>query len=340
MGKRLLPYVYKDKLTLDSPEYLEIVQKELRERRNSKTQKRNKDSQTNLENILRLEFILNEEEEVSENFEIKKIPTKDKQILVYSKCGEGGVKNIFIYLNGMKTHYGRFAEIAHELISTGDVVYGLDRRGSGLNMRITGNYQSWINDVDEIVDIVYQENPDADINLIGFSLGARIASAYAIQNPEKINSMIFLSPGLKTKSKISLSKKLKIVAAGLLGINSNVSTSIKREDSSSLDIKEYLEFSQNDKLRICALNARDYFQAKLINDNCVLKNLNKIKTKSLVILAGNDEIVDNEKTKEVLAKFGKKSKIVEYPNYRHNTLFFGEYKNRAVIDILNFIGEN
>ncbi|MBU3907445.1 MAG: lysophospholipase [Nanoarchaeota archaeon] len=292
-----------------------------------------KEYRDNLKDVLGLEFILHGEQ-VSKHFGTQYFKTEDNEYLSYSRLGKPESKNILIYLNGLESHSGWFCEVANELLSGDVVTYGLDRRGSGLNSKIIGNYQSWVDDVDNAVNIAKTENPGAKVHLTSLCFGAKIASAYAIQNPDKVDSLIYLSPGFSVKVSPSFKEKLKIGRARFFGSRERIPSPIKR-DTMFTSSRKYLEFLQKDKLRSHDLDAKDFWEAKLI-DKYVLKNLNKIEIPSLVFLAGKDEIVDNRKTKKILNKFGRKPIIVEYPNSEH-TIFFGEDKSKLTLDILTFI---
>jgi esterase/lipase len=101
------------------------------------------------------------------------------------------------------------------------------------------------------------------------------------------------------------------------------------------DSPDALYFLYNDKLRTYSPRANDFFQARKI-DLYISKNSDKVKTPSLVLLAGKDRIVDNVKTKMAFQRFDRKPKLIEYPESEH-VIFFGLSKNKLTTDIVNFI---
>lgn len=330
-----LPCTYRNKLTAESQEYKNIIEEEIDLRKKSKES--GKVSQENLETLIRLEAICYGINFFSDNFKIDQFSSYDKQTIRFNKWQkkEAQSKHVFIYLNGLESHAGWFSDMANELIKKEISVYGLDRRGSGLNSRTLGKYQDWINDVNKIVEITKNENQEAKIHLTSLCFGAKIATAYAIQKPEKINSLIYFSPGINVKVDPTPYEKL-IIGLSLLGLPFNILSPIRR-DSMFTDSKEALDFLHRDKLRTTSPRARDVFEAKKIN-SYILKNLEKITTPSLVLLAEKDQVVNNYETRKTLEKFGKKPEIIQYIDSEH-TIFFGESKKQLIEDIIDFISQ-
>ncbi len=269
---------------------------------------------------------------------ISNFKTRGNQTLKYIIDKKGNFKNSLIYLNGLESHFGWFKETSGKLAKENIAIYGLDRRGSGLNMdKSAKDYQTWIDDIDDLIKEIKLKNPDLKINLTSLCFGAKIASAYTIQNPNKIDSLIYLSPGFNMKINPSFKEKMMIAKSVLFKKNKRIPSPIKNDEMFTSS-GEYLKFLKIDNLRNHAPATMDFFQSKLL-DFYISRNLRKITTPSLVCLAGNDQIVNNKKTKKTLKKFGKKPELIEYPKSEH-TIFFGFYKDQLIEDIVKFIFSN
>jgi len=322
VGCANLPNMYKRNLTVDSPTYKRAIEKE--------------DFETiydskNLEYRARNLYILGISNEIiSPDFNISNFKGGNNQI-AYSKWKSKNPQEVLIYLNGLESHSGWFSESAQELVKKGIVIYGLDRRGSGLNTKIRGDGKDWVEDVDKIIKIANAENPDCDVTLASLCFGARIASAYVVENPEKVDSLIYISPGFNLNVKPDCLETVSIVLDSL-GLQTNTTSPIKNDKMFTTNPK-YLKFLKNDKLRTIALNSDDYLDGEKLLKN-VRRNLNRIKVPSLVLLAQKDKIVDIDKTKTTLDSFGKKPKIIEYPS--DHTIFFD---NNTTPKFLNDISE-
>jgi alpha-beta hydrolase superfamily lysophospholipase len=323
--KKHLPFTYRDKLTIDSAEYKERVQidvKGLRENCGSN------------KTIIRLETILSETPSSSGDFEVARFMSTDGHGIYYNKWKVGASGHVFIFLNGLESHAGWFDTMAETLAGKGIRTYGLDRRGSGLNSRNCGEFQDWIDDVNDLAAIVRKENPDAKIHLVSICFGAKLATACAIHQPGKYDSIIYMSPGLAVKVAPTPAEKMRIVIDKFSEKFFNIRTPIKHDEMFTSQGKA-LYYLYNDKLRTYSPRASDFYQAMMI-DEYISKNLDKQTTPSLALLAGNDQVVDNKKTITVINKFAQKPKIIQYPDSDH-VIFFGEDKKEMTADIMNYL---
>ncbi len=312
-----LPNVYRNNLTVNKKSYQQEVIMDIYKTKNHSKR-------------AGLQYILNPSEIYFDDFEIKQIKG-----VGYSKWKpKSEVRSSLIYLNGLESNSGWFSKVANALSNKGIVIYGLDRRGSGLNSRIKGNGKDWIEDIDKIVNIAKKEYPNASITLASFCFGARPATAYAIKNQNKINSLIYISPGFNIKVEPNVLEVLSIVL-DCFGIQTNTQTPIKKDEMFTLNPK-YLDFIKNDKLRVRAPNSDSYIEGqKLLGFS--LKNLNKIKIPSLFLLAEKDKIADFNKNKKTAGKFGVKPKIIEYDS--EHTIFFENpfITTKFIKDIYKFL---
>jgi len=323
--KNHLPFTFRNNLTIDSVEYRELANIELQ---------RLKEKGLNTKTIIRLETILDQTQTTSDVFEICSFMSPDGHGIYYNKWNVRSPKHVFIFLNGLESHAGWFDDLADSFVSENIRTYALDRRGSGLNSRHCGTFQNWIDDITEVTKIAKDENPRAKIHLVSICFGAKPATACAIQNPGQYDSLIYMSPGLKVKVAPTPKEKLMITADKFPRAYFNIRTPIKLDEMFTSNTKA-LYFLYKDKLRTHSPRASDFFQAMMLN-LFISKNLEKMKTPSLALLAGNDRIVNNHKTMDILNKFKQQPKIIEYPDSDH-VIFFGKSKEEMQRDILNFL---
>jgi len=323
--KNHLPFTYRDGLTIDSVEYKELARidlERLRKKRGS------------LKTIIRLETVLDEPVSCCDDFEICSFMSAGGHGIYYNKWKVECPEHVFIFLNGLESHAGWFDEMADTLAGDGVRTYGLDRRGSGLNCRNFGKYQDWINDVKELARIARNENPVAKMHLVSICFGAKLATACVIQEPDRYDSLIYLSPGLSVKVAPTPKEKILIVLDKLPRMYFNIRTPIKNDEMFTSQEKA-LYFLYTDKLRTHSPRAGDFYQAMMV-DLYISKNLEKVTTPSLALLADNDRVVNNKNTLKALNKFGQKPKIIRYPDSDH-VIFFGKSKDEMKRDILNYL---
>lgn len=319
------PYTFRDKLTVESETYKDYVKTELR---------RLKEKHGSLETIIRLENALANPAPSSDDFQIDHFIAGDGQTIRFNKWSPKKTEHIFIFLNGLESHAGWFSSMAVDFTKKNIVTYAIDRRGSGLNSKNTGTYRQWISDVFELTKIAKQQKPHTKTHLVSICFGAKLATACAIKQPDEFESLIYMSPGISVKVTPTPIEKLIIAGDILSPFSFNIRSPIK-DDEMFTDSPEALYFLYGDKLRTYSPRASDFYQAQRINAY-ILKNLNKIKTPSLVLLAEKDRVLNLEKTKRIFATFAKKPKIIIYPNSQH-VIFFGEAKQKLESDILDYI---
>ncbi|MGC9309571.1 MAG: alpha/beta fold hydrolase [Candidatus Nanoarchaeia archaeon] len=260
--------------------------------------------------------------------------SQDGKEINYLCWAEQG-RESFLFLNGLESHASWFDSLATDLVEQGYAVYALDRRGSGLNACLQGDYDAWINDVDNLVNQIHHNNPGIDINLTSLCFGARLATAYTIKHPNQINTLIYLSPGHKTKVDLNQLEKINLALSTLSGIDTPIQSPIESPAMFTSDpyMKDRI---RNDDLRTSYPRASDFYQGYLLQELCDNKR-EHIETPSLVVLAGDDEIVDNQATKAFFRGFSRKPEIITYPKSDHIIFFNPVHRSRLVEDLNRFV---
>lgn len=329
-GCTSLPYMYRPGLTVEKPAYKQDVEAEI-------TELEEETSQENLERILNLDWIMRKPDAMHvENYSLEKIKTKDKKEITLAEWkADKNIGEVLIYLNGLESHSGWFANTARQLADAGVDVYGLDRRGSGLNTRVRGNRIDWENDVDVVVDKIRAENKNADINLASICFGARTVMAYLINNPGKVDSAIFYSPGFELKVDLNPIESFEVFLSGFLGFNTHVKAPIKRDEMFTSNQK-YLRFLSEDKLRTIAPNSRTYFQGKCLTVYCRW-HAKEVETSCMVFLGGEDEVLDLDRTRDFFSKMNN-TKFKTY-DARHFLPFEVESLAEDTLDWVKITGK-
>lgn len=323
--KRPLPFTYRTDLTVDNSKYQSRVRHEIEQLRLSGG---------DAESVTRLQSVLGGSLPQSDGFAIEQWPLPDGQILHVNHWKSPDPLHVVIYVNGLESHSGWFSETAGQLTHSRTAVYGLDRRGSGLNTRMAGTYRDWIEDLRIVCTRVRTNWPAATLHAASLCFGAVVATALAIQHGRAVDSLIYMSPGLNVKVQPSAREKLKIGLNMMPGLACNVPSPIRSDEMFTNSVKG-LWFLYHDKLRTVAPRADDFIQAHRIT-SFVRRRLQRVDIPSVAFLAGQDRIVDNGAVRKALAKFSRRPRIIEYPDSQH-VIFFGAAKNHLIADILHFI---
>ena len=110
---------------------------------------------------------------------------------------EAGSGEVLLMLHGAAASSAAFAAEMNQLSKTCRVL-APDLRGMGKSARITSLTPSsgWVDDVGALLDHLEVQN----VHLFGVSLGARIALRFAINQPQRVRSLILDNPILANES--------------------------------------------------------------------------------------------------------------------------------------------
>jgi len=121
---------------------------------------------------------------------------------------------VVIFLHGIASHAGWFAQTAAHLNDHGVAVYGPDRRGSGRSGGPRGHlarYECALEDVDQLVRLVAADHRGTPVFLAASSWAAKLAVVYAAQRPAPLAGLLLLGPGLTAEVKLSPARQLQVL---------------------------------------------------------------------------------------------------------------------------------
>jgi len=336
------PYLYREGMNVSSQEYRNAILREIKEAEGSSDKRR-------LENKCMLETVIEKNPCIlalsfqEYQFYVAKFRSRDNKEVKYCawEPAEKSSEEAIVYLNGMESNAGWFSDCARELVKKGISVYGLDRRGSGINSEIRGAYNKWIDDVDALIKEVkkMREGKAVDVNLMSICFGARIATGEAIKNPRGAKTLIYISPGFNMKVDVQPHEKMMIGFSSLFGFDIPIKSPVKSDWMFTRE-SEYTRRIGDDKLRVRAPNSRDFMQGQILLDY-IKKNLERVGVPSIVFLAGNDEIIWPGATRDTVKEFCYPSEIKEEKEAEHAIFFSNEEtRKRFLDDVVRFITEN
>lgn len=243
-------------------------------------------------------------------------------------------RSILVLLHGLKSHSGWFLETGAVLAEKGIKMYVFDRRGSGKSESTRGhieNYHLWMEDIQAIIELARSENPYQTLHLLGHSFGAKLALAFALQHPTEVQSLVLAVPTqFSLKANITFLDKCKVVSSLLFRRKGRVKVPI-RDEMFTRDPEKY-RFIREDKLKLESMTSRFCFEMFKI-DRRINRYLNTLSLPVLVLLASEDEVVDNLKIQtKFFTHFGSSRKALEMFHCAHD-LFF-EPENKKVIDCI------
>jgi acylglycerol lipase len=131
-------------------------------------------------------------------------------LTIYYQCWlpETDPKAILLVVHGWAEHSGRYTNLVKHFVPKGYAICALDHRGHGRSEGRRGyveRFSDYLDDLKNFLDIVRDEHGDIKIFLVGHSMGATIAAAYAVAatHQRDLAGLIVSGVGVRPGSSIS-----------------------------------------------------------------------------------------------------------------------------------------
>jgi acylglycerol lipase len=243
-----------------------------------------------------------------------------------------------VVLHGVQSHGGWYHGLGRSLAAAGYTVSFPDRRGSGANTLDRGHTPTArrLNvDLAEWLRAVRSEDPRLPVALAGISWGGKLAMIAAARYPKLVDAVALICPGLHPRMGVTRKEQLQIAWAFLT--NRRKSFPIPLSDPALFTASpEGQAFIAADPHSIREGTA-GLMAASFIIDRLVTLAPRRIHQPALLMLAGQDRIVDNKKTLAYFKRLAStKRTVIEYPD-GHHTLEFDPQPDRYAADLVDWL---
>ena len=236
--------------------------------------------------------------------------TRDGKSLSFRKWS--GTGDVIVYLHGIESNSGWFSSFAADLNQRGFTLYGLDRRGSGLNKEDArgdiSDYNIFFSDIEDALAFAREQNVGKNIFLMGICWGGILAVNYAVRGRSMPDGLILLSPAIYRK--VDLKSYIKAIAKICYLVYPKTRFRIPIKDRMFTSNARYLDFIKNDQMRLKTLTCR-FFNEILKMEEGFSNTNHRIHLPIVVLLAEHDEIVDNRRAKEWFRKLESNDKAIK-----------------------------
>jgi acylglycerol lipase len=238
-----------------------------------------------------------------------------------------------LYLHGIESHGGWFLPAALRLRDRGCTTWLLDRRGSGLNRATEPGHAP---SAAVLLDDVRRARAflgDPPVHLVGLSWGGKLATADALEQPRDVESLVLVTPGLCPRVDLSWRQKLAVACNLLFGGTGHFDVPLQPEMFTR--DPELLQFLRRDPLRVTEVTARFLIASRAL-DRRIARRIAGLRVPVLLLLAGEDEIVDNDAVLRLLAPLPPgQLQVWQYPDAMHSIQL--ERTEAMVDDIVTFL---
>lgn len=250
----------------------------------------------------------------------------------------GAIRGRVVILHGVQSHGGWYANLGRTLAGRGYEVHFPDRRGSGANRPDRGHTPSMgrlIDDVTGYLSTLRQADSVMPTTLVGISWGGKLAVIVAGRRPDLVGALALICPGLHPRVGVSRWERLRIALAYFF--NRTKTFPIPLNDPALFTPSHAgQEFIANDPLGLRAATA-GLLAASTFIDRVVKRMPPLIHQPALLMLAGKDRIVDNDKTRAYFDRLASADRrVIDYPD-GHHTLEFDPDPSRYALDLADWL---
>lgn len=252
----------------------------------------------------------------------------------------GPLRGHVVCLHGIQSHAGWYGYSCGRLSAAGYAVSFVDRRGSGMNQKDRGdarNFRRLLTDVEQYLEKLGPRSEPRVVPtfLVGISWGGKLATALEAVHPGLVDGLVLLCPGFCARVRPRLKERLAIAWARL--VNPRRRFPIPLDDPGLFTATpRWQEFIRNDRLSLREATSRLLF-ASVRLDRFLRQAAGSVRIPVLVMLAGQDRIIDNRRTRRFVERFGSADKqIIEYPE-AHHTLEFEPDPDRFLGDVIQWL---
>jgi alpha-beta hydrolase superfamily lysophospholipase len=249
------------------------------------------------------------------------------------------IKGQLVCVHGIQSHGGWYEHSCGYLSKVGFSVCFLDRRGAGLNLEARGDTPSFrrlIDDLAEFIKIEKGRLPAASpcpLFLLAISWGGKLAVALERRHPGLVNGLALLCPGFTPKVRPALRQGLAIAAARLFSPRKLFPVPLNDPELFTANPR-WQKFIQEDDLSLREATARLFVESVRLDAYIRWASL---RIPVLLLLAGNDRIIDNARTRRYIEKSDSlDKKIIEYPG-AHHTLEFEPNPGTFLADLRSWL---
>ena len=244
---------------------------------------------------------------------------------------------VVVFLHGIASHAGWFAETAADLNRHGVEVYGLDRRGSGRSGGPRGHldrYERALDDVEQLVLLAAAEHPRVPLFLAPSSWAAKLGVVYAAQRPGPLAGLLLLGPGLLPRVNLPPWHRALVVAGHLVRPAARLPIPLTPELYTTNP--PYRDFIRADPLRLLEVTTQFYWQTARL-DRRRDRDTARLQLPVLLLQGEADQMMDVPATRRWFDGLGgQHSSYRSYPGAGH-TLDFEPDRTRYLDDLLAWL---
>lgn len=267
------------------------------------------------------------------------LKVRDGIELFYKKDIIDQPKAVILINHGFAEHLGRYDYVAKEFNKAGYNVYRYDLRGHGKTKSTKGyieSYEDFIEDCNEMVNLVKDENKDLKVFMLGHSMGGFVTCAYGLTYPKALEGQILSGAAVNTLPaargiRSTLIKSLSRFAKMRMIKN------IVEDDICS--VEQVVVDYKNDSLVLKEATTNLFAEFLVHGREYINENIEKYKYPCFIVHGEKDKIVPKEIGEYLFDNISSQDKEIKiYDNLYHEILNENE-KDEVIDDMVRWLDE-
>jgi len=241
-----------------------------------------------------------------------------------------------VCVHGIQSHGGWYDHSCRRLAGAGFAVSFLDRRGAGLNEQDRGDAPSFRRLIDDIAEFLQSQAQGLQpVFLVAISWGGKLAAALQRRHPGLVDGLALLCPGFRARVRPPFRDRLGIVWAYLTARRKLFPVPLNDPELFTAS-PQWQQFIRDDPLAVRQATARFLAHSARLDGYLRFVPVH-VTVPVLLLLAGQDRIIDNARTRRFVESFTAPDKtIIEYPE-AHHTLEFEPRPHRYLDDLIGWL---
>ncbi|MER3415639.1 MAG: lysophospholipase [Gemmataceae bacterium] len=238
----------------------------------------------------------------------------------YAPVGSAWVR--VVCLHGIQSHSGWYDYSSRRLAAAGCDVYYLDRRGSGLNFAARGDAPGMRRLLLDVAEFIGARQAEVKLPVVvcACSWGGKLGAALCRFRPGIADGLVLICPGFFPRVRPSLVQRLAIVAASLLAPGRRFTIPLT-DPALFTAVPRWQEYIARDPLALHRATAR-FLRTSFLLDRDVRRVPRYVTVPTLLLLAGQDRIVHNDRTAQFVRSFASADTTIHVLPHAHHTLEF------------------
>jgi len=242
-------------------------------------------------------------------------------------------KAVLLLVHGYAEHSGRYTHLAEHFTRLGYAIYACDLRGHGRSegpQAYINRFFDYIHDLRAFLNLVKEREPGRKIFLLGHSMGAVVASLFAVECQSELAGLLLSGAGILIGGNVNpLMVRLSALIAALfpkLGVTKIDSALISR------DPDVVARYDSDPLVYRGKVHARTGYEMLKAGQQ-VLQNAHRITLPILIMHGTADKLADPEGSKLLYEKVGSSDKTLKLYEGFYHEVFNDPEKERVFADM-------